>query len=298
MDRIEAMVGFVTVVDAGGFSAAARKLRRSPASITRAIASLEQRLGVSLLARTTRTVRLTEAGERYLAACRRVLAELAAAESLDADERATPRGLLHITAPAAFGRLHVRPLVDVFLGRYPETQARLSLLDRMVGLVDEGFDVAVRIAHLPDSSLVATNVGTVCAVVCASPRYLARMGEPSEPAALSHHAIISFSEATGSDLWTFGGDRPRQVRLRPRLSVNHADAAVASAVEGNGVTRVLSYQVTEELARGRLVRLLEPFEPPPLPVHVITRSANTTNAKVRAFVDLAVPGLRSALGRL
>lgn len=295
MDRIEAMVAFVAVVDGGGFSAAARKLRRSPASITRAVALLESRLGFALLVRTTRAVRSTEAGERYLAACRRILAELAAAETLDADERAAPRGLLGITAPIAFGRQHVRPIVDVFLTRYPEVQARLLLVDRLVGLVDEGLDVAIRIAHLPDSSLVATTVGEVRTVVCASPAYLKRQGEPTEPAALSRHTTISFSDAIGSDLWTFGGERPRQVRVKPRLTVNNADAAVASAVEGNGVTRVLSYQVADELRRGRLVRLLEAFEPPPVPVHVVSRPASTANPKVRAFVDLVVPGLRSAL---
>lgn len=296
MDRIEAMVAFVAVVDAGGFAAAARKLGRSPASITRAVALLEGRLGVALLGRTTRTVRLTEPGERYLGACRRILAELAAAEALDADERAAPRGLLAITAPAAFGRVHVRPIVDVFLNRYPEVQARLFLVDRVVGLVDEGLDVAIRIAHLPDSALVATTVGQVRTLVCASPAYLQRRGEPLEPADLSRHTTLSFSEASSSDLWTFGGERPRQVRVKPRLIVNNADAAIASAVEGNGVTRVLSYQVAEDLRRGRLVRLLERFEPPPLPVHVVSRAASASNVKVRAFIDLAVPGLRSALG--
>ena len=297
MDRLDAMLAFVTVFDAGGFSAAARKLDRSPASITRAVAFLETRTGATLLGRTTRTLRLTEAGERYLEVCRRVLTELAAVEAFDASERVAPRGLLSITAPAAFGRLHVRPIVDVFLTRYPEVQARLSLLDRVVSLVDEGIDVAIRIAHLPDSALVATTVGEVCTVACASPAYLARHGKPAEPAELTRHATISFSEANGTDLWTFGGERPRQVRVRPRLIVNSADAAVASAVEGNGVVRALSYQIEDELRRGRLVRLLETFEPVPLPVHVVSRASSASNVKVRAFIDLAVPGLRSALGR-
>ncbi len=298
MDRIDAMVAFVATADSGGFSSAARKLGRSPASMTRAVAFLEERIGTALLRRTTRVVKLTPAGERYLAACRRILGEIAAAEGVDDAEHAAPRGPITITAPASFGRIHVRPIVDAFLDAHPEVQARLSLLDRVVGLVDEGVDVAVRIAHLPDSALLATSVGEVSRVVCASPSYLAKRAKPKVPADLTEHACIAFLEVTPSDVWTFkgkSGDRARHVKVKPRLAVNSADAAIASAVEGHGITRVLSYQVARELREGELVRLLKPFEPDGLPVHVVYPAALAASPKVRAFVGAAVPRLRAAL---
>lgn len=298
MDRIDAMTAFVTVADAGGFSAAARKLGRSPASVTRAVAFLEDRVGATLLRRTTRVVKLTEVGERYLAACRRILTELAEAEELDASERATPRGMLTVTAPAEFGRIHVRPVVDSFLEANVDVQARLLLLDRVVNLIDEGVDVAVRIAHMPDSSLVATRVGKIGRVLCASPAYLSRKKRPKKPADLTHHDCISFTQVTPSDQWTFksaDGERARQVKVRPRLSVNSAGAAIGSALDGHGITRVLSYQIDRELREGRLVRLLGTYEHDALPVHVVYPAAVGTSAKVRAFVDMLVPMLRASL---
>lgn len=298
MDRVDAMIAFVSTADAGGLSAAARKLGRSPASITRAVAFLEERVGAALLRRTTRVVKLTEAGERYLAACRRILSDLAAAEQVDSGERAAPRGMLTVTAPAAFGRLHVRPIVDAFLEANAEVRARLLLLDRVVNLVDEGVDVAVRIAHMPDSSLIAAKVGEIGRVVCASPAYLARKKKPKHPADLAFHDCVSFSQVTPSDLWTFKspeGERPRQVKVHPRLIVNNVDAAIDSALDGRCITRVLSYQVERELRDARLVRLLGSYEPDPLPVHIVYPAASVANAKVRAFVDIAIPKLRAAL---
>ena len=298
MDRLDALLAFVTTVDAGSLSAAARKLARSPASITRAITALEEHTGAQLLRRTTRTLRLTEAGERYLSACRRVLAELAEADALAAGENVTPRGALAVTAPLAFGRLHLRPVIDAFVLAHREVQVRLLLLDRVVSLVDEGIDVAVRIAHLPDSSLVAVRVGEVRRVLCASPAYLARAPALAEPADLARHDCVSFSQITSGDVWSFAdpaGGRARQVKVRPRLVVNSAEAAVGSASSGLGVTSVLSYQVARELREGHLVRLLERWEPEPLPIHVVYPAASATSAKVRAFVDAAVPALRGAL---
>ncbi len=301
MDRLDAMLALVTTVDSGSLAAAARRLGRSPAAITRSVALLEQRNGARLLHRTTRSVKPTEAGERYLAVCRRVLADLAEAELAVSGEHTAPRGLLTVTAPVSFGRLHVRPVVDAFLAAHRDVHARLLLLDRVVHLVEEGVDLAVRIGMLPDSSLVATRVGDVRRITCASPAYLARHRAPAEPADLAAHDCVSFSQTTPGDAWTFGardGGRAKQVRVRPRLSVNTAEAAVASAVEGHGVTCVLSYQVERELRDGTLVRLLAPFEPAALPVHVVHASAAFMPARVRAFVDVLVPALRETLARV
>jgi DNA-binding transcriptional LysR family regulator len=293
MDRLAALEAFVLAADRGSLSAAARALGKSAASVTRAVAALEARVGTSLLRRTTRSLKLTEAGERYLATARRVLADLAEAEASADAELSTPRGVLAVTAPLAFGGLHVRPLVDTFVSTFPQARARLVLLDRLVNLVDEGIDVAVRIAHLPDSALVATAVGEVRRVVCASPSYLSRHGRPRAPADLARHRCISFTGATPSDAWTFAGRV--QVRVQPVLGVNVAEAAIASAVDGVGVVRALSYQVQAALRSGALVRLLPSFEPAPLPVHLVYPAASAAVAKVRAFVDLATPTLRSAL---
>jgi DNA-binding transcriptional LysR family regulator len=297
MDRIDAMTIFTAVVDEGSLAAAARRLRRSPANVTRAIAFLEARLGTRLLHRTTRAIRLSEAGERYLATCRRVLAELAEADSVAAGEREALRGMLTVTAPAFFGRLHVRPVVDEFLDAHRHVQVRLLLLDRVVDLIDEGVDIAIRIGRLPDSSLIAVKAGEVRRVTCASPNYLVRRSRPERPADLATHDCISFSETAVGNVWGFdagpGGGRAQQIRVRPRLTVNSAEAAVASAVRGGGVTSVLSYQAERELAEGSLVPLLEPFAPPPLPISVVYPAARFSVPKARAFIDLIVPRLKA-----
>ena len=302
LDRIEAMVAFVAVADAGGFSVAARKLGRSAASMTRAVAFLEERTGSEFLRRTTRSMRVTEAGERYLVACRRILSELAQADEVAAVSQAAPRGVLAVTAPVTFGRLHVRPLVAAFLDANADVQVRILLLDRVVSLIDEGIDVAVRIGHMPDSSLIAARVGDVRRVVCASRDYIARVRRPREPSDLAKHTCIAFSQTTPTDTWTFSGGaegaRPRVVKVHPRITVNSADAAIAFAVEGGGVTSVLSYQVERELREGALVRLLPTFEPEPIPVYVVYPAASASSAKVRAFTSVAIPGLKRALARM
>ncbi|HEY2133470.1 MAG TPA: LysR family transcriptional regulator [Acetobacteraceae bacterium] len=303
MDRLDAMAAFVAAVDDGSLAAAARRLRHSPASVTRAIAALEDRLGMQLLHRSTRALRLTRFGETYLATCRQVLADLDAAERGAAAEQEAPRGLLTLTAPVLFGRLRLRPVLDRFLDANPAVQARLLLLDRVVNLVDEGIDVATRLAHLPDSGLVATRLGDVRRVLCASPGYLARHGTPRTPADLVRHACIMSSETAGEDPWRFapepGGRRriSQPIAVRSRLMVNGAAPAIDSALEDCGITRVLSYQIESDVAAGRLILLLTAHEPPPIPVHFVLPPARSATAKLRAFIDFAAPLLRADLAR-
>ena len=302
MDRIDAMSAFVATVDEGSLAGAARRLGRSPAAVTRALALLERRTGTRLLYRTTRVVRLTQAGARFIVTCRRVLTDLDEAELLAAGERTAPRGLLTVTAPVVFGRLYVRPLIDAFLHTYPAVQVRLLLLDRVVNLIDEGMDIAIRIGHLPDSGLIAVKVGEVRRVACASPDYLSCRAPLCEPADLTSHDCVACSQVTETDVWTFAsgskGGSLTQVRVRPRLTVNGAEAAINSAVEGRGVTCVFSYQVERELGKGSLVLVLERFEPPPIPVHVIYPEARLSAAKASAFVNLVAPKLKVELARI
>ncbi len=298
MDRLDELRAFVLAVDQGSLSAVARTLGRSSASITRAIDALEGRLGTPLLRRTTRSLALTEAGTRYLVVARRVLTDLDDAAQTTSAELDEPRGVLTITAPIAFGSLHVRPLVDEVLRAHPGLRARLVLLDRTVNVVEEGFDVAIRVGHLADSTLVATRVGLVRRMFVASPAYLARAGRPRTPDDLAAHACITTTALGPADTWTFGataGARSKRMRLTPLLSVNVADAAIRSAASGMGITSALSYQLAEHLASGALVRVLQRFEPPPVPVHVLSAATSTRLPKVRAFVSIAAPRLRTLL---
>jgi len=302
MDRIDALTAFVAAADENSLVGASRRLGRSPAAVTRALASLERRIGTRLFHRTTRVIRLTEAGERYLAVCRRLLADLEEADRAAAGERTAPRGMLNVTAPLFFGRLYLRPLLDAFLDAYPEVQARLFLFDRVANLIEEGIDVAVRIGDLPDSGLIANRVGEVRRVVCASPAYLSRRKTPREPAELKSHDCISFNAMTPTDVWAFAprakSSASRQVRVVPRLTVTEAEAAIGAAVDGHGITRVLSYQVERQIKAGRLKVILEEFELPPWPVQVLYPEARLAAAKVRTFVDQVVPTLRKELRRI
>lgn len=298
MDRLDAMKVFVTALDEGSLAAAGRRLRYSAAAVTRAITALETHVGTRLLHRTTRAIKLTEAGERYLETCRRVLAELDEAGAQAAGERSAPRGVLTLTAPLAAGARIFRPVVDDFLRTQPAVQARLLLLDRTVNIVDEGIDVALRIAHLPDSSLIAVRVGEVRRVVCASPAYLKSRSKISSPADLAQHDIIALGDTAQNSTWSFpagpGAKRLRKVKLQPRLFINTVEGALGSAIEGHGVARALSYQVHREIRAGQLTLLLRDFEPPPLPVHLIVPAGRNAVAKVRAFMDFAVPRLKTA----
>jgi len=302
MDRLDAMKVFVAAVDEGSLAAAGRRLKRSPTAVSRALAFLEAHVGVELLHRTTRSIRLSEAGERYAAACRRVLVELEEADMLAAGQRSAPRGMLTISAPPISGEEVLRPIVDDFLDLHPAVSVRLLLLDRPVNLIDEGVDIALRIAELPDSSLISVRLGgDVRRVVVASPRYLAAHPHITEPADLAKHEIVAFTNF-GLDSWIFtpakGSSTPRTVQFAPRFTVNTVRAAVASAAAGRGVTRLYSYHVAEHVKDGRLAIVLADAEHPPLPVHLLTPQGRLVVPKVRAFIEFATPRLRSAFARL
>lgn len=291
MDRWQGMRVFVRVAESGGFAGAARALHMSPPAVTRAVAALEAAIGTRLLTRTTRTVRLTEAGARYLEDCRCILAEIEEAEAAAAGAAATPSGTLTVTAPVQFGRLYVLPLIADYLDRYPAMAARALFLDRVVNLVEEGAEVALRIGDLPDSGLSAIRVGGVRSVVCAAPAYLDRHGHPQAPGDLTGHAVIGRSDHAAE--WRFGPGRKTAVPVRPRLTCNTVDGALAAALDGRGIVRLLSYQVAPALVEGRLVRLLAEHEGLPMPVHVVSPEGRRAPAKVRAFIDLAVARLRA-----
>ena len=302
MDRIDAMKVFVAALDEGSLAGASRRLRRSPTAVSRALAFLEAHVGVELLHRTTRSLKLSEAGERYAAACRRVLIELEEADMLAAGERSAPRGILTISAPPISGEEVLRPIVDDFLDLYPAVSVRLLLLDRPVNLVDEGVDIALRVAHLPNSSLIAVRLGgDVRRVVVASPRYLADHPRIREPADLAKQQIVAFTNF-GLDSWSFtpakGSSIPRTVQFAPKLVVNSVRAAAASAMAGRGLTRLYSYHVAEHVRDGRLKIVLADAEHPPLPVNLLTPQGRISVPKVRAFVDFATPRLRAAFARM
>jgi DNA-binding transcriptional LysR family regulator len=290
---------FVAVAEEGGFAAAARRLGMSPPAVTRAVSALEVELGVRLLHRTTRHVRRTDAGEGFLHDSRRILAEVEEASASARGAQQVAQGELALTAPVMFGRLHVAPVLLEFLAEHKQVSARVMFLDRVVHLLDEGFDVAVRIAQLADSSLSALRVGQVRRVVVASPGYLAEHGEPHHPRELARHLGIGFAQAGGgARRWSFasaaGGDLHDTAQPRLPLLVNSVDAALAAALAGQGMAMMLSYQVRDDLAAGRLVRVMRPFERPPVPVHLLHVEGRRAAAKVRAFIDFAAARLREA----
>jgi DNA-binding transcriptional LysR family regulator len=287
MNRIDAMQAFVAVADGQGFAPAARKLGLSPSAVTRLIAALEQRLGARLLQRTTRQVTLTDAGSRYLERVRRILADVEEAEQAVEGERTRPGGRLVISAPVGFGRLHVSPVVSAYLKRFPEVGADLRLSDRMINLVEEGVDLAVRIGHLPDSTLVARHVGEMRRIVVASNDYLKAHGEPKRPAEIVAHQTIEFGAMTAAADWRFVENNTEiRVSPSPRFSSNSADAAIQHAEAGGGLTRVLTYQAAASLRAGRLKIVLAKFEQPPLPIHIVYPTSRLLSAKVRTFIDL------------
>src|ERR1700757_847109 len=289
MDRIEAMQTFVTVADLQGFAPAARKLGLSPPAVTRLIASLEERLGARLLQRTTRKVALTDAGARYLERARRILADIEEAELAAESERTRPTGRLVVSAPVGFGRLHVSPVMSAYLKRYPDVSGELRLEDRVVNLLEDGVDLAVRIGQLPDSSLVARPVGEMRRIVVASPAYLKARGEPKTPEAISAHQIIQFGVSALTADWRFARDGEElRINIAPRFTSNVADAAIQHAIEGGGLTRVLAYQAADAIRRGRLKVVLERFELPALPVQIVYPTSRLLSAKGRAFIDLVV----------
>jgi DNA-binding transcriptional LysR family regulator len=290
MDRADGLAVFAEVAERGSFAGAARRLKRSPAAVTRAVAEVEARLGVRLLNRTTRAVSLTEAGERLLAGAKRVLADLDEIERAAAGQGKAPRGELRVTAPILFGRLHVLPIVTEFLGRFPDVTVALTLLDRTVDLVEEGLDVAVRIGPLSESSAVASRVGALHRIVVASPDYLAKHGTPRSPAELGSHTIIAFS---GVERWSFRDhDGETSVAIKPRLAVSTAEAEVDAARAGFGVARVLSYQAADDIVHGSLRRVLQAYEGDELPIHLFYPGGRHPPPKLRAFLDFTRPRLQ------
>jgi len=293
MDRLQTMRVFAAVAEEGGFAAAARRLRLSAPSVTRAVAALEARLGARLLHRTTRQVRLTDVGATYLADCRRILAEVDAADDAAAGRHAAPQGPVAVTGSALFGRIVLAPILLDCLDRHPGIELTTLFVDRVVDLVDEGIDVAVRIGELPDSALPAVRVGSVRRVLCAAPAYLARRGRPATPADLAGHDTIDFVNLTPGGEWAFSRDGRRQaLRPRARLRANNADMAIAAAVAGGGITRVLSYMIAPEVRAGALEVVLGDFAPP-IPVTVVHKEPGHTSARVRAVFDHVVARLRS-----
>ncbi len=293
MDRLDRLALFAAIADAGSLAGAARRTGRSPPVVTRVLGELEAELGVRLAERTTRRLALTDAGLRLAEHARRLAADFDGAMHDVAGKDAAPRGRLRISAPLSFGRLHMMPIVTTFLESNPHVTAELSLEDRPVDLIEEGIDLALRIAHLDSSTLVARRVGAVRRIVVASPRYLKRRGRPLHPDDLAAHDIVLFvNQANGPD-WCFlsPDGAERQVRVSARLQVNRAEAAIDAARDGRGIAHVLSYQVADDVARGRLVRLLRPFERPPIPVHIVFPTARLMAPRVRAFLDFAVPRL-------
>jgi DNA-binding transcriptional LysR family regulator len=293
MDRYDAMATLIAAVDHGSLSAASRALGTPLATVSRKVSELEAHLRTQLVVRTSRRLALTEAGRTYVEAARRILDEIEDAERTASGEYRAPQGHLTIAAPVMFGRLHVEPAVLAFLAAYPRITARLALSDQVVNLVDDHADVAVRIGRLPDSSMIATRVGEVGWVTCASPAYLAARGEPETPEALAAHDGIMFEGRYSGNVWKFG--RGHTVEVSPRLAVNTADAAIAAAVASAGITRVLSYQIAAPVAAGTLRLILRAFEPEPYPVHLLHAAQPLLPLKLRAFLDFAAPRLRASI---
>ena len=299
MDRLESMSILVTAVDAGSLSAAARQLRTPLATVSRKVSELEARLKTRLLNRSSRKLTLTDVGRSYVQACRRILEEVGEAERAASGEYGAPKGDLIITTPIVFGRLHVLPVVTAFLAAFPDIDIRMVQADRVVNLLEDRIDLAVRIGALPDSSLLATRVGSLRRVICASPAYLAGRGRPKRPDDLGAHACITFEGMTAPDAWTFkAGKTEQSVAIHSRLIVNTAEAAIDAAIAGAGFTRVLSYQAADAVRAGRLHIVLAQFEPPPWDVSLVHAGGRLLPLKVRAFLDFAAPRLKDRLSQI
>jgi DNA-binding transcriptional LysR family regulator len=294
VDRLTEMQIYVAVAECEGFAAAARRLGISPPVVTRAVADLEARLGIRLLNRTTRYVRATDAGQRYLDDARRVIAAADEADEAAIGVNSEPRGHLTVTAPVLFGRIYVMPAIVDYLQRYPAAEVSALFVDRVVNLLEEGVDVALRIGELGDSSFNALRVGRVRRVLCASPDYLARQGVPENPDALTGHSIIVATSLGANVEWRFMQDKtPWVVRIKPRLSVSSNDSAIEAAVRGLGIARLMSYQVAPEIDSGKLKILLSEYETAPVPIHIVHREGRYTSTKIRSFIDLMAEQLRA-----
>lgn len=299
MDRLHELEVFVAVADAGSFTKAGGRLRLSPPAVTRAISALEDRLGARVFNRTTRSLTITDVGQRFLESARRILVDLDTAEKEAVGETAIPQGHLTITASVTFGRLVLAPVVCNFLSLHPRLTASAILLDRILNLVEDGIDVAVRIGPLPDSNLVAKRIGAVHRVLVASPDYLARRGTPASPAELKLHSVIAFTGLMPNREWRFGNEQnANSVTINPTFEINDATAAIGAAEMGHGITIALSYMVRDQIREGKLMTILDHYTPPPRPVHLVYSQARLVAPKIRAFVDFAAPRLRLALDQL
>lgn len=294
MDRLESMSVFVAVVAAGSFSAASRQLRMPLPTVSRKVAEIESHLQAQLLVRSTRKLALTEAGQAYVEDCKRILDAVTEAERGASGQYNAPQGELTITAPIVFGRLHVVPAVTAFLRAYARVDVRLLLIDRPLNLVDDHVDLAVRIGPLPDSRLVASKVGQIRRVVCASPAYLQQRGTPRTPQDLLKHDCVTFAGLTDAGSWAFRDHET--VRVHSRLTTSTAEGAIDATLAGIGLTCTLSYQIAAAVRAGQLAIVLRKFEPPPLPVSLIYVRESRITAKLRAFIDYAAPRLRASLG--
>lgn len=294
MDRLRALEIFIKVAETGGFATAARALSMSPPSVTRIVSGLEQHLGTALFVRTTRSVGLTEAGTRFLQDATRIITDLAEAEDAAVGAHKIPRGELRITAPVLFGGMFVTPILGDFLERHQHVTAEAVFVDRIVNMIDEGHDVAIRIGELADSSLMATRVGTVRLMVFAAPEYIARQGTPTHPDDLAEHNLILPLPLGTSPSWNFQKDG-KAIAIRPaaRLKINTNDAVRDQVAHGWGISRLRSYQIAPQLADGSVVPVLEDFEPPPQPIHIIHQEGRLASAKIRTFVDFIVERLRA-----
>ncbi|WP_298194843.1 LysR family transcriptional regulator [Novosphingobium sp.] len=296
MDRFEAMRTLLAAVDGGSLSAASRALNTPLPTVSRRVSDLEAHLGAQLLVRTSRKLILTEAGEAFVGAARRLLDDLSDAERAASGEYRAPRGELLVTAPIMFGKLHVAPVVHAFLAAYPDVTVRLVLSDSNIDLVEAHVDVAVRVGQLPDSDLVARRLGDIRWVLVASPEYLARCGEPAEPEDLASHDCIAFEGLQTRRVWRIGaGAAARSVTISPRYSVSTADAVVEAATAGLGIARVMSYQVANCVGAGRLVPVLTDQGSEPVPVHLVHRRQRSQPLKLRAFLDFVAPRLKLAI---
>ena len=297
MDRLEAMTILLAAVDTGSLSAASRQLRVPLATVSRRVAELEEYLNVRLLHRGSRKVVLTDAGRNYVTSCRRIIEEIAETERAASGEYRTPQGELTISLPAVLGRTHILPIIVEFQRAFPDIRMRMQLTDRSVSLLEEHVDVAVRVGELPDSSMIATRVGLIRQVVCASPAYLERRGAPKTPADLAKHDCILHESSSGSSGWAFVTDKTTQtIQVPSRLAVSLGEAAVAAAVAGAGIARVLSYLIEDLLKSRSLVALLDACEPTAFPVSIVYPGQRQVPLKLRAFLDFAVPRLRKQLG--
>jgi DNA-binding transcriptional LysR family regulator len=296
MDRLEAMKVLVAAVEAGSLSAASRRLNSPLATVSRKVSDLEAHLKTRLLNRSSRKLALTDAGQTYFEACKRILDQVSDAERAAIGEYSAPKGSLTLAAPISFGRLHVLPVAVEFLRAYPEIDLQMMLSDRNTHIVDDRIDLAIRIGELPDSSLVASRVGEIRRVVCASPDYFAERGIPQTPRDLSEHDCVTFDILMSPDLWTFRhGNREESAGIHSRLVVNTAEAAVDAAMAGIGITRVLSYQAVSGLREGKLVAALQAFEPMPSPIDLVHVGQGPLLQKIRAFIDFAAPRLKARL---